>query len=81
MWKAIRNISSAVADLAVIAGKEVHHQVGKASDSTESVTSKLSTKAANIRASYEQHLEERKSVTKSAVVTEAETPKEIVAIN
>lgn len=82
MWKAIRNISSAVADIVIIGSKEVGYQVGKASDSTDSVTSKLSAKAANIRAGYEQHLAERKSGTiKSEVVTEEEIPKEAVAIN
>jgi hypothetical protein len=79
MWKAIKNVASAVADLTVIAGKEVQHQVSKASDSTESVTSKLSAKAATIRTSYEQHLEERKLGVKSEVVTD--TPSDVVAIN
>jgi len=84
MWKNIKNICSAAADLAVIAGKEVSHQINSASTATEGVTSKLSNKAATIRANYEQHLADRKAgitTTKPEVVTESETPKNAVAIN
>ena len=84
MWKNIKNISSCIADLAVIAGKEVSHQINSASTATEGVTSKLSTKAANIRANYEQHLADRKAgitTTKPEVVTESETPENVTSVN
>ena len=82
MWKNIKNIGSAVADLAAIAGKEVAYQANKASEASLDVTIKLSTKAADLRANYEQNLKDRQSgVTKPEVVTEAETPKDVVAIN
>ena len=84
MWKNIKNICSAAADLAVIAGKEVSHQINKTSTATEGVTSKMSTKAANIRANYEQHLADRKAgitTPKTEVVTQSETPRNIVPVN
>ena len=82
MWKAIRNVASAVADLSVIAGKEIQHQVNKASDVTASVTEKISNRAAEIRTNYESDLEDRKSgIKKPVVVTEAEIPANITKVN
>jgi hypothetical protein len=82
MWKSICNISSAVADLAVIAGKEVAHQFNSASDATESVTVTISKKAAAIRANYEADLRDREAgIKKPVVVTETETPNSIVSVN
>jgi predicted regulator of amino acid metabolism with ACT domain len=84
MWKNIKNISAAVADISIIVGKEIAYISTKTSTATEGVTSKLSTKAANIRANYEQHLADRKAgitTPKTEVVTQSETPRNIVPVN
>ena len=47
MWKNIKNVASTVANLSIIAGKEIHHQVTKASNATESVTAKMEAKQKN----------------------------------
>ena len=80
MWKNICNISSAVADLAVIVGKEISHQFDNVSEATEGVTSTLATKASTLRAEYEQSLADRKSgVVKPTVVTDV--PEDAVHVN
>lgn len=82
MWKNIKNVVSAVTDMVVIGSKEVSYQAGKASDATESVTSTFSTKAAALRARYEADLADRKAgIKKPEVVTETDTPKNIVSVN
>ena len=79
MWKNIKNVASTVANLSVIAGKEIHHQVTKASNATESVTAKMEAKTVELRKSYEQHLAERQSTIKTEVVTEV--PEQAEPIN
>ena len=82
MFKNLRNVAAAISDLVVIGSKEVAHQVTKATDATESVTGSISQKAAALRARYEADLAARKSgIKKPTVVTEEETPKDIVSIN
>ena len=82
MWKSLCHISSAVADLAVIAGKEVAHQFISVSEATESVTESICNKAATLRTEYESNLEARESgVKEPEVVTETETPENVVPIN
>lgn len=82
MWKNIKNVVSAVSDLVVIGAKEVTYQATKASEASETVTSKLSQSAASLRATYEQNLADRKTgIKKAAVVTESETPKDVITVN
>ena len=82
MWKSLKAIGSAVCDLSAIAGMEVSHQLDNASETAEEVSTTLATKAATLRAEYEQSLAERRSgVVKPAVVSESETPKDIVPVN
>ena len=82
MWKSICNISSAVADLAVIAGKEVAHQFISVSDATESVTESICNKAAALRTEYEASLVARESgVKEPEVVTESATHENVVPVN
>lgn len=82
MWKNIKNVVSAVSDLVVIGSKEVAYQVNKASTATESVTGSLSNKAASVRARYEADLADRKAgIKKPVVVTESETPNNVVSVN
>lgn len=71
MWKSICNISKAVKDMAVIAGKEVTHQAVKASNSSNSVTSNLAEKAAAIREAYEINLASRKEGVDGVLVVRA----------
>lgn len=56
MWKSIKNISSAVMDVAAIAGKELVHQVGKASEFSGVKTDLLAKKASELRQAYEDNL-------------------------
>lgn len=56
MWKSIKNISSAVMDVAAIAGKEIVHQVGKASEFSGAKTDLLAKKASELRQAYEDNL-------------------------
>ncbi len=82
MFKNIRNLSNAVADLVSIGSKEVAYQASRASTATEGVTSTLSAKASSLRAKYEADLADRKAgIKKPTVVTESEVPKGAVAIN
>ena len=82
MWKNICNISNAVSDLVAIGVKEASYQATKASNATETVTSRLATKAATIKAKYEADLADRKSgVVKPEVVKEAEVPTDVVSVN
>jgi hypothetical protein len=62
MWKSIKNIGSAVTDIATITGKEAMHQINKASGKTDSVTQKMADKAASLRDQYEKKLAMRKAV-------------------
>lgn len=82
MWKNLKNVMSAVADLTAIGTKEVSYQLNKASCATETVTSSISSKASALRAKYEAELADRKAgIKKPTVVTETEVPKDAVAIN
>ncbi|NVN91926.1 MAG: hypothetical protein HXX11_15170 [Desulfuromonadales bacterium] len=60
MWKNIKNLVSAASDLVAIGSKEVAYQVSKASNATETVTSKLANKASAMRKAYEDNLYCRK---------------------
>lgn len=53
MWKAIKNISSALVDITVVGGKEVKHQLDKANNYSDSMTDKMAAKAAKLRQEYE----------------------------
>jgi hypothetical protein len=82
MWKNIKNVVSAAADIVSIGTKEVAYQASKASSATETVTGRLATKAATIKAKYEADLADRKSgVVKPEVVKEAEVPTDVVSVN
>lgn len=82
MFKNLRNISSAVANIVAIGSKEVAYQAGRASIATEGVTSQLSSKAAELRAKYEADLADRKAgIKKPTVVKESEVPEAAVVIN
>lgn len=80
MWKNIKNVVSAVADLTTIGTKEVAYQLNKASDATETVTSSISSKAASLRERYEADLRDRKAGVKKAEVVK-ETPSDVIAVN
>ena len=79
MWSSLKNVASMVADLAAIAGQEIQFQANNVSDVTEGFTSQLASKAADLRADYENSLEERSTPTKPEVVTEV--PKDAVTIS
>lgn len=82
MWKNIKNIGSAVADIVSIGSKEVAYQASRASTATEGVTSKLSSKAAELKTKYEADLADRKAgIKKPTVVEETEVPKTVVPVN
>jgi len=82
MWKNIRNVVKAATDVARIVSQEVSYQATKASDATETVTSKLAEKSSSMRARYEQDLADRKAgIKKPTVVEEAEVPNTVVAVN
>ena len=82
MWKNIKNVMSAVSDLATIGTKEVAYQFNKASEATETVTGSLASKAAALKANYQESLEARKSgVIKPEVVKEAEVPASAIVVN
>lgn len=80
MWKNIKNLSSAVANISMILAKETSHQFNKASDATETVTSSLSSKAAALRERYEADLADRRAGVKKAEVVK-ETPSDVIAVN
>jgi hypothetical protein len=61
MLKSIKNIGSAVTDIATITGKEAMHQITKASGKTDSITQKIADRAALIRDQYEKKLAMRKA--------------------
>lgn len=80
MWKNLKNVVSAVADLTTIGTKEVAYQFNKASDATETVTSSLSSKAAALRERYEADLADRRAGVKKVEVVK-ETPSDVIAVN
>jgi hypothetical protein len=68
MWKSIKNISSAVKDICIVAGKEISFQTGKASNTTNNVTGKLASKAHHLRENYEVNLTSRKEGVDGEIV-------------
>ena len=60
MWKTLKNISSAVKDVVVIAGKECCFQTAKVNEKSGSATAKLAQKAHELREHYEVELASRK---------------------
>ena len=80
MWNAIKSIGKAVGDLGVIVGKEASYQVKKVSDSTSNGASKVASKAAKLRAEYEQNLEDRKNGSKKPEVVK-EAPENVIEVN
>ena len=60
MWKTLKNISSAVKDVVVIASKEASFQIGKVNEKSGSATAKLAQKAHELREHYEVELASRK---------------------
>ena len=83
MWKNLCNICNAAVDLAVIAGKEIGHQLDSASTATEDFTTQMATKAAELRAEYEKSLEVRcnSSITASKTEVVTNVPGEAVHVN
>ena len=60
MFKSIINLTSAVADMTIIAAKEVTHQISSANDCCTDATHKVAWKTGMIRKHYEQRLAERR---------------------
>jgi hypothetical protein len=60
MIKSLKHIGAAVKDICIIASKEVAHQAGRASDTTNNATAKLAAKAHVLRENYEVNLTSRK---------------------
>jgi hypothetical protein len=60
MFKAIKNITSAVADITAIVTKETVHQINSANDCCTDATRRVAWKAGQIRRNYEQRLAIRK---------------------
>ncbi len=56
MFKAITNLSSAVADITMIAAKESAHQITCVNDCVTNSTRRVAWKAEQIRNNYEQRL-------------------------
>ncbi len=56
MFKAITNLSSAVADITVIIAKESAHQITSVNDCCTDATRRVAWKAEQIRKNYEQRL-------------------------
>jgi hypothetical protein len=56
MYKAIKNITSAVADLTVIVAKESAHQITSVNDCCTDATRRVAWRAEQIRRNYEQKL-------------------------
>ncbi len=56
MFKAITNLSSAVADITMIAVKETVHQIASTSDCYTNATKRVAWKAGEIRRTYEERL-------------------------
>ncbi len=56
MFKAITNLSSAVADITMIAVKETTHQVASTNACCTNATRRVAWKAEQIRRNYEQRL-------------------------
>ena len=71
MFKSLKNLTSAVADLVVIGSKEVAHQATKAANNSNTVTSKLAEKAAAIREAYEISLASRKESVDGVLIVRA----------
>lgn len=59
MFKAITNLSSAVADITMIAVKEAAHQVASTNASCTNATRRVAWKAGEIRRTYEERLSNR----------------------
>ena len=59
MFKAITNLSSAVADITMIAAKETTHQIIFANDCCTNATRRVAWKAGEIRRTYEERLSNR----------------------
>jgi hypothetical protein len=60
MFKAIKNITSAVTDITAIITKETVHQINSANDCCTDATRRVAWKAGMIRSNYEQRLAIRK---------------------
>jgi len=80
MWKNIKHLAKAASNIVAISYAETAYRLNQVSESTESVTSKLEAKSEQIRKQYEQHLEERKN-QKPEMVTESETPTDVIVVN
>ena len=63
MYKSVKNITNAVADLTVIVAKETTHQITSANDCCTDATRRVAWKAGQIRKGYEQRLNIRKRKT------------------
>jgi hypothetical protein len=81
-WTNLKNVVSAARDIVAIGTKEVSYQASRASSATETVTNRLATKAATLKANYQESLEVRKSgLIKPEVVKETEVPTDVVSVN
>ena len=61
MFKAITNLTSAVADITMIAVKETAHQVASTNTCCTNATRRVAWKAGEIRRTYEERLSSRQS--------------------
>ena len=61
MFKAITNLTSAVADITMIAVKETAHQVASTNACCTNATRRVAWKAGEIRRTYEERLSSRQS--------------------
>jgi hypothetical protein len=59
MFKAITNLSNAVADITIIVAKETAHQVASTNACCTNATKRVAWKAGEIRKGYEQRLNMR----------------------
>jgi hypothetical protein len=60
MFKAITNLSSAVADITIIVAKETAHQVASTNACYTNASKRVAWKAGEIRRTYEERLSNRK---------------------
>ena len=61
IFSSVKNVVSSACDLVAIGAKEAAYQLNKASNTSESITGTLATKAATMRANYEKTLADRKA--------------------
>lgn len=63
MFRSIKNLTSAVSDMTLIAAKETYHQIDSANEFCTDVTRIIAWKAGMVRKSYEERLADRRRKT------------------